>query len=145
MIDCRTLMVPKNGSFQSVELTWKVRQDSADGMLAGPVKVEIRTGDGVSTIKEFKGTETIDAWMDGVAAGTGLGAKSELAAAVKSAASGAQLILAGGSGSAFTLIANGSVSTTESRRWISGTAFAVSMVVLLLGLRTIYRRVMGRA
>lgn len=144
VIDCRTLMIPKDGSFQSVEITWKVRREpKSDG--AGAVKVEIRSGDGVPTIKEFKGTESVDEWMQSVAVGAGLGAKSELTAAIKSAATGAQLILAGGSGSAFTLVANGSVATTESRRWISGTAIAVSMVVLLAGLRTIYRRVMGRA
>ena len=145
VIDCRTFMIPKDGSFQSVELTWKVRQNSADGTLAGPVRVEIRSGEGVSTVQEFKGTETIDAWMQSVAVGAGLGAKSELTAAIKSAATGSQIILAGGSGSAFTLVANGSVATTESRRWISGTAIAVSLLMLLVGLRTIFRRVMGRA
>jgi hypothetical protein len=145
VIDCRTLMVPKDGSFRSVELTWKVRQGSKEGTLAGPVTVEIRSGEGVSTVKQFKENEGIDEWLQGVAVGKSLDAKNELSSAIKSAASGAQLILAGGSGSAFTMIANGSVSTVESRRWISGTAIAVSLLVLLIGLRTIFRRVMGRA
>ncbi len=149
VIDCRTFMVPKDGSFQSVEITWKVRQDSTQGTLAGSVKVEIRSRSGVTTVEEFTAVESIDPWVQSVTGAggammAGADAKRDLVAAITAAARGSQVILAGGSGSAFTLIANGSVSTVESRRWISGTAIAVSLIVLLVGLRTIFRRVMGR-
>lgn len=151
-IACRTILIPKDGSFRSAILLWNVKPapDPAPGsprsVLHGSVRVELKSAADVTSVEAFTSSQDVAAWVERtIAANPGNPAAAELAQAVASAASGAEMILAGGSGSQFTMIASGTVSTVESPRWVPIVSIAAWILLFAWGVRAIARRVAGRA
>jgi len=159
-IACRTILVPKDGSFRSAVLRWnvkparKVAPAAASGSpgrtLDGAVVLELKSSADVTSVKSFTASKDVVSeaagWVERTIAATpGSPAAAELAQAVASAAGGAEMILAGGSGSQFTMIASGTVSTVASPRWVPITSIALWCLIFAWGVRAIARRVAGTA
>ncbi|XVJ59241.1 MAG: hypothetical protein HEQ23_07505 [Tepidisphaera sp.] len=167
-IACRTILVPKDGSFRSAVLRWNVKParkaapartpaaapatapGSPGRTLDGAVVLELKSSADVTSVKSFTASKDVvsDAagWVERtIAANPGSPAAAELAQAVATAASGAEMILAGGAGSQFTMIASGTVSTVASPRWVPIASIALWCLIFAWGVRAIARRVAGTA